>query len=220
MSDKGVAGIRSTLRLIDKYDIDRTGLGMNLDEAIEPAYFEVAGVKLAFVAFNDIGGVARADADTAGVPWITRKNVRQAVQRARDGGAQLVFCDPQWGIEYFNGLSSKQLRQVGYFDDAGCDQVIGSGAHLVSPMLFRQGSNGVNMVFSCPGNYVFGQDFFQDLQEGVILEQKYVGTRLVNVRLHPYVIIQGARPALTDPENAGRFVLQRIWKNSELDYLP
>jgi len=154
------------------------------------------------------------------VPWITKRNIRNAVTRARDGGADVVFCAPQWGIEYFNGLSSKQVRQVGFFDEAGCDQVIGSGAHLVSPMLLRRGDNGISMVFSCPGNYVFGQDFFQDLQEGVILEQKYVGTKLVNVRLHPYVIIQGARPALTDPEEAGRFVLRRIWKNSELDYLP
>ena len=220
MSDKGVAGIRSTLRLIDDYDIARTGLGMDLDEAIEPAYVETAGRTIAFVAFNDIGGVARADADTAGVPWITRRNVRQAVQRARDGGADLVFCNPQWGIEYFNGLSAKQVRQVGLFDDAGCDQVIGSGAHLVSPMLLRQGEGGVRMVFSCPGNYVFGQDFFQDLQEGVILEQKFVGNRLVNFRMHPYVIIQGARPALTDPEGDGHYVLERIWKNSTLDYLP
>lgn len=220
MSDKGASGIRSTLRLIDRYGIARTGLGMDLDEAIEPAYIEIAGRKVAFVAFNDIGGVARADADTAGVPWITKQNVRQAVQRARDGGADLVFCNPQWGIEYFNGLSAKQVRQIGFFDEAGCDQVIGSGAHLVSPMLLRRGENGISMVFSCPGNYVFGQDFFQDLQEGVILEQKYVGTRLLNFRLHPYVIIQGARPALTDPENAGRFVLRRIWKNSTLDYLP
>ena len=54
----------------------------------------------------------------------------------------------------------------------------------------------------------------------MILEQKFAGTRLVNVRLHPYVIILGARPALTDPEGDGRYVLERIWRNSELDYRP
>ena len=57
-----------------------------------------------------------------------------------------------------------------------------------------------------------------------------VAFRLANVRLHPYVIILGARPALTDPEGDGRYVLQRIWKScppdsadavcSDLDYLP
>jgi hypothetical protein len=57
------------------------------------------------------------------------------------------------------------------------------------------------------------------MQEGVILEQKFYGATMVNVRLHPYVILVGARPALTDPEGDGRYVLERIWKNSELDYL-
>ncbi len=223
MSDRGVAGIRSTLRILDKHGLPRTGLGMNLDEGLEPAYVEVAGIKVAFVAFNDVGGVARADEDTAGVPWITRPNIREAVRRARDGGADLIMCDPQWwgGREYHDDLLPKQVRQLGWFEELGCDHVVGAGTHVAGPMLLLAQPDGdVLSVLASPGNYVFGQDFFQNLQEGVILEQSFVGDRLVNVRMHPYVIILGARPALTDPEGDGHFVLERIWKNSTLDYLP
>jgi len=222
MSDRGVDGIRSTLRLLDKHGIPRTGLGMNLDEGLEPAFVEVAGLKVGFVAWNDVGGVARADADTAGVPWITRANIDEGVRRAKAGGADLVICDPQWwgGREYHNDLLEKQVRQLRWFDQAGCDHVVGSGTHVAGPMLLRQQPDGVSLVLACPGNYVFGQSFFQDLQEGVILEQKFVGTRLVNARLHPYVIILGARPSLTDPEGDGRYVLNRIYRNSDLDYRP
>ncbi len=46
------------------------------------------------------------------------------------------------------------------------------------------------------------------------------GTTLVNVRFHPYVMLLNARAGLTDPETDGRYVLQRIWDNSEIDYLP
>ena len=221
MSDRGVTGIASTLRILDKHGLPRTGLGMNLDEGLEPAYVDVAGLKVAFVAWNDVGGVARADADTAGVPWITRANVREGVRRARDGGADLVICDPQWwgGQEYHNDIWPKQVKQLGWFDRFGCDHVVGSGTHVAGPMLLRQRDGGVSSVLVCPGNYVFGQDFFQNLQEGVILEQKFVGTRLVNVRLHPYVIVSGARPSLTDPQGDGRYVLKRIWRNSDIDYL-
>jgi hypothetical protein len=220
MSDRGVAGIQSTLRILDRHEMRRTGLGMNLDEGLEPAFVDVAGLKVAFVAWNDVGGVARADADTAGVPWITRSNVREGVRRARDGGADLVICDPQWwgGREYHNNLLPEQVTQLRWFDRAGCDHVVGSGTHVAGPMLLRQRSDDVSLVLACPGNYVFGQDFFQDLQEGVILEQKFVGKRLVNARLHPYVIIAGARPSLTDPEGDGRYVLRRIFRNSDLDY--
>lgn len=221
MSDRGVAGIASTLRILDRHGLKRTGLGMNLDEGLEPAYVDVAGLKVAFVAWNDVGGVVRADADTAGVPWITRANVREGVRRAREGGADLVICDPQWwgGQEYHNDIWPEQVLQLKWFDNAGCDHVVGSGTHVAGPMLLRQRADDVSSVLVCPGNYVFGQDFFQNLQEGVILEQKFVGERLVNVRLHPYVIVLGARPSLTDPEGDGKYVLKRIWRNSEIDYL-
>ena len=45
MSDRGVAGIRSTIKILDKHKLPHTGLGMNLDEGLEPAYLEVAGTE-------------------------------------------------------------------------------------------------------------------------------------------------------------------------------
>lgn len=222
MSDRGVTGIRSTLRLLDKHGIPHTGLGMNLDEAIEPTYLEVAGLKVALVAFNDVGGVARADADTAGVPWITKANVNEAVALARAGGADLVLCNPQWwgGREYHDDLYPKQVRQLGWFDAAGCDHVIGAGTHVAGPLLLRARPDNVSLVLASPGNFLFGQDWWQQTQEGVILDQTFVGTRMVNVRLHPYVMILAARPSLTDPEGDGHYVLERIWKKAEIDYRP
>lgn len=222
MSDRGVTGIRSTLRLLEKHGIPHTGLGMDLDEAIEPAYLEVAGINVALVAFNDVGGVARADADTAGVPWITRANVNEAVRRARAGGADLVLCNPQWwgGREYHDDLLAKQVRQLGWFDDAGCDHVIGAGTHVAGPLLLRPRADDVSLVLASPGNYLFGQDWWQQTQEGVILDQTFVGKRMVNVRLHPYVMILAARPSLTDPEGDGHYVLERIWAGGSLDYRP
>ena len=222
MSDRGVAGIRSTLDMLEERGIPHTGLGMDLDEALEPAYLEVAGIKVALVAFNDVGGVVRADADTAGVAWITKANVNAAVKRARDGGADLVLCNPQWwgGREYHDDLLDKQVRQLGWFDDAGCDHVIGAGTHVAGPLLLRARPDDVSLVLASPGNYMFGQDWWQQTQEGVILDQTFVGKRMVNVRLHPYVMILAARASLTDPEGDGHYVLDRIWAGGEVDYRP
>ena len=220
MSDAGRAGIRSTLELLDAHRLPGTGLGMDLDEALEPAFVDVAGIKVAFVAWNDVGGVAQADADTAGVAWITQANVEESIRRARAGGADVIVCNPQWwgGKEYHDNLRPLQVEQLAMFDEAGCNHVVGSGTHVAGPMLLRQHPNDVSFVIGSPGNYVFGQDFWQNTQEGVISSQTFVGTRMVNVRLYPYVILVAARPALTDPEGDGRYVLQRIWKNSDLDY--
>ena len=105
-------------------------------------------------------------------------------------------------------------------DAAGCDQIIGGGPALSGGVYLRQRANGVSIVDAGPGNFQYGQDWWQDTQEGVIVEQAFRGTTLVNVRLHPYVMILAARAALLDPEGDGHYVLQRIWKSSDLDYRP
>jgi poly-gamma-glutamate capsule biosynthesis protein CapA/YwtB (metallophosphatase superfamily) len=219
LSDKGVAGIRSTLRLMDEYKIPSTGLGMDLDEALEPAYAQVAGLKIGFVAFNDVAGVTKADADTAGVPWITQANITEGVRRAKAGGADLVICNPQWwgGAEYHDDLWPVQKKQIGWFDKAGCDHVIGSGTHVAGPMLLRPRGDGVSVTLVSPGNHYFGQGWWQETQEGVILDLTFRGKTLVNVRMRPTVMINQARPALLDPQKDGRYVLQRVFKYSTVD---
>jgi hypothetical protein len=221
-SDRGVAGIRSTLQILDKHGVPHTGLGMNLEQALEPAYLQVAGLKVAFVSWNNVPGPTHADATNPGVAWLTKANVNGAVSRALAGGADLVVCDPQWWgpDEYRPDLSASQTRAVGWMDAAGCDQVVAGGLHLAGRMYLRQRASGVSMVDTGPGNFQYGQDFWQQTQEGVVIELTFVGTRLVNVRLHPYVMILAARASLLDPERDGHYVLNRIWRNSEIDYRP
>jgi hypothetical protein len=84
----------------------------------------------------------------------------------------------------------------------------------------RKSAAGVSLVNTGPGNFQYGQDWSQDTQEGVVVELTFRGTSLVNVRLHPYVMILAARAALLDPRGDGHYVLRRIWKESELDYGP
>jgi hypothetical protein len=220
MSDRGVGGIQSTLQLIDEAGIPRTGMGMDLDEALEPAYVQVAGLTIAFVAFNDVYGVARADVGTPGVAWITEANVYEAVGRARDAGADLVICAPQWwgGAEYHDDMWPLQVTQLGWFDAAGCDHVIGSGTHVAGPLILEGAPTASRLVLVSPGNYLFGQGWWQETQEGVILEATFRGTTLVNVRLHPTVMILQARPALLDPEGDGHYVMERIWKYAQVAF--
>ena len=219
MSDRGVAGIESTLRILDSHHLPRTGLGMNLHDALQPAFLDVAGLKVALVAWNDVSGVARAEPDSPGVPWITRRNVFRSVNLAREGGADLVLCDPQWwgGAEYHDDLWPVQAEQLRWFDAAGCDHVIGSGTHVAGPLLVRNRQDEPSLVLASPGNYMFGQNWWQEASEGVILDMTFNGKTLANVRLRPYVMHLNARASLTDPEGDGHYVLQRIFSYSTFD---
>jgi hypothetical protein len=219
-SDKGVAGIRSSLEILEKHGLPHTGIGMTLDQALEPAYVEVAGLKVAFVSWNDVTGPVHAGPTTPGVAWLTEENVDAAVGRARAAGADLVICDPQWwgGDEYHSDLRPTQEAAVVWMDDAGCDQIVGGGLHVTGGLFLRERPNGVSLVDAGPGNYMYGQPWWQETQEGVILDLTFRGKTLVNIRFHPYVMVLSARPSLTDPEGDGHYVLERIWKSGQADY--
>lgn len=219
-SDRGVAGISTTLQLLDENGFPGTGLGMNLDEALEPAYVQVAGLKVAFVSWNEVLGPIHAGPTTPGVAWLTEENVNASVAKARAAGADLVICDPQWwgGDEYHSDLWATQQAAVGWMDQAGCDQIIGGGLHVAGGIFLRERPNGVSLIHAGPGNYMYGQPWWQETQEGVILYLTFRGKTLVNVRLHPYVMVLSARASLTDPEGDGHYVLERSWSRGEVDY--
>ncbi|HEV2005809.1 MAG TPA: CapA family protein [Candidatus Limnocylindrales bacterium] len=219
LTDAGVTGIRSTLKYLNASGIAPSGLGMNLAEALRPADIQVGGVKLAFVSFNAVPGTVRAGPSTPGVAWLTKANVVAAVKEAKAGGAEVVFCDPQWwgGAEYHSDLKPGQREELTWFDQAGCDHVVGAGTHLAGPLLVRTPVGGkASLVMASQGNYLFGQAWAQTVQEGVILELAFRGTDLVNVRLHPYIMLRQAQASLIDPQTDGRDVLGRIWKYAEI----
>jgi hypothetical protein len=219
-SDRGVRGIRSTLDLLAKHEFPHTGLGMDLDEALEPAYLEIGGLKVAFVAWNNVPGPTHAAAGTPGVAWLTKANVNAAVGRAKAAGADVIICDPQWWgpDEYIATLTPQQEKRVGWMDAAGCSQILAGGLHISGGVFIDEKATGVRVVNTGPGNFQYGQDFWQQTQEGVIVELSFRGSALANIRLHPYVMLLAARAAILDPEGDGHYVLQRIWKNSELEY--
>jgi poly-gamma-glutamate capsule biosynthesis protein CapA/YwtB (metallophosphatase superfamily) len=220
LTDAGVTGIRSTLRYLKAAGIEPSGLGLNLAEALRPAYIQVGSVKLAFVSFNIVPGTVRAGPSTPGVAWLTKSDITAGVQEARAGGAQVVFCDPQWwgGAEYHSNFTPAQATELTWFDEAGCDHVVGAGTHLAGPLLLRSSTDGkASLVMASHGNFLFGQDWAQTVQEGVILEMSFRGTDLVNVRLHPYIMLRQAQASLIDPQTDGRYVLGRVWKYAEIE---
>jgi hypothetical protein len=146
--------------------------------------------------------------------------VNAAVGRAKAAGADVIICDPQWWgpDEYIATLTPQQEKRVGWMDAAGCSQILAGGLHISGGVFIDEKATGVRVVNTGPGNFQYGQDFWQQTQEGVIVELSFRGSALANIRLHPYVMLLAARAAILDPEGDGHYVLQRIWKNSELEY--
>ena len=216
--DRGTSGFLQTLDQFEAAGIPTTGAGADLDAALEPAFVEVNGLTFGFVAFNEVPGSLEAAPGQPGVLWLRDENVTEAVARAA-AGADIVFCVPQWwgGAEYHAEFRGDMRRQQQVFFEAGCDHVIGHGTHWSGPIQIgplEDGRYSVTMVSH--GNFLFGQEWSQQTQEGVTLELSFRGTDLAQARMHPYIMLEQAQTNLTDPETDGLYVLNRIYEASGL----
>jgi poly-gamma-glutamate capsule biosynthesis protein CapA/YwtB (metallophosphatase superfamily) len=218
--DRGTSGFLETLDQFAAAGIPRTGAGVDLDDSLTPAVVEVRGTRFAFVGFNEVPGSVAAGPGQPGVAWLTEANIRDAVARAR-GAADVVICVPQWwgGAEYHGDFTASQLGQQELLYDAGCDHILGHGTHWSGPIDFvPRPEGGPHFTIASHGNFLFGQSWSQQTQEGVIAELAFRGTTLVQARLHPYIMLEQAQTNLTKPETDGSYVLQRIFENSDVTY--
>lgn len=212
--DRGADGLRQTMGFLDVAGIRHVGAGLTLDQALEPAVVEVRGLRFAFAGFDDTVGSPRASADSPGTASLSTKNVTEAARRAR-AAADVVVALPRWNWpEYYAAFTERALKQRDRLFAAGFDQVLGFGTHWASAMSLTSDANGARVAVSSHGNFVFGQDWSRQTQEGLIYETTFYGTRLVQVRVIPYIVLDQAQPNLTDPETDGAFVQRQVFDAS------
>lgn len=219
LTDQGIDGLLETLEHFDDAGIQRTGAGTNLEDALRPAVFDANGLRFAVVGWNLVPGAADAGPESPGVAPMTEENIRSSVANARAEG-DVVICMPQWGYpEYRAEFTAEEIGLQALFFDAGCDHVMGHGTHWASAIDFtRRADGGIGLTVLSHGNFLFGQGWSQQTQEGMIPELTFRGTELVQVRLHPYVMIDQAQANLTDPTTDGRYVLERVFAASDETY--
>lgn len=216
--DRGTPGFLETLEQFEAAGIATTGAGADLESALEPAIFDADGLTFGFVAFNEVPGSLEAGPGQPGVLWLRDANVREAVERAR-AEADIVICVPQWwgGGEYHAEFRGDMRRQQEVFFDAGCDHILGHGTHWSGPIEVEPDESGGHRVtLVSHGNFLFGQGWSQQTQEGVLLELSFRGTELAQARMHPYIMLEQAQTNLTDPETDGLQILARIYAASGL----
>ena len=216
ITDAGLQGVRETLSNLDKAGIKHTGAGLTLADALAPAIVDVHGVRFAFVGWDDIGGSRGATATRPGVAPMTDENVCASIKAAR-AQADVVIAMPQWGWpEYHATITKTQKTQRQLFYDCGADGILGSGTHWASWVSIWPSADDVRFAIGSHGNFLFDQSWSRQTMEGVIVEATFSGKRLVQFRLHPYVVVQGAQPCLLDPTKDGAYVLNQVWHVSDV----
>jgi poly-gamma-glutamate synthesis protein (capsule biosynthesis protein) len=211
IGDAGRAGVVQTVANLEAHGIEHAGAGRNTAAAHAPAMLSAGGLRVAILGYDTIAKYYAAGPTTAGSAQLTVAGVKADVAAARAAGADVVIVYPHWGIEYTATPFPAQRALAHAVIDAGADMVIGNHVHWVGAMEVYKG----HPIWYALGNFVFDQVWSEPTQEGLILELTFNGPTLVQVRLHPTLILDQAQPNLLDPAGSGRVVLDRLYDASK-----
>ena len=201
-----------TLEVLTAAGIKHVGGGNNLEEALAPAIFEIGGVKLGVLGFDDVAamdleatatepGTAPLDDDyseerAANEPAFYRPASELGITRFVDRITKLkaqvdvVIVQVQSGTEDTHTPTERSIKALRAAADAGADLVVGNQAHWVQAVEPRGGA----FIAYALGNFIFDQLHTPEHSQGFLLEATFWGRELVNVRLLPYQITNQLRP--------------------------
>jgi poly-gamma-glutamate capsule biosynthesis protein CapA/YwtB (metallophosphatase superfamily) len=189
--DCSTDGRFETARILTSAGIHPVGPGP------EPYYHEINGLKLAFLAFDDI--LSPIDVGIA---------VR-AIQSARAEGA-LVIISIHWGTEYQQGASSRQKTLAQQLADAGAALLVGTHPHVLQPAKWIQTARGKTLVFYSLGNALFDQGGLADTRLSALVIVTLDPERVRSARAIPFEIdVVRSRIIQPDAQTAGQ-ILTRL----------
>lgn len=155
--DYGPVAMLDTLQYLTDVDIPYVGGGANLEDAMEPVYFIVNGMKIGFVAASNAEVNKLTPQATEDSPGILRAYntalYNQVIQEAADQCDYLIAY-MHWGTEDSNYLNELQQEQGREFLNAGADIVVGGHPHVLQGMEYV---GGKPIVYSL-GDFWFNKE--------------------------------------------------------------
>jgi len=162
--DCGGIGVKETVENLQRAGLKPVGVGTTADEAYQPVYFTLDGLRIAFLAFN-----STRDPDTPLVDLINGgrwqpqtwqvADALQAVRLAREQ-ADFVVVSMHWGEEYNLRADLWQRETAGDLVSTGADLIFGHHPHVVQEtQVFSHPDPGIPPAFVAYslGNFMFDQ---------------------------------------------------------------
>jgi hypothetical protein len=154
--DYGKDAFLDTLDTLKGAGIPYTGAGRSLNEAETPVYFNVNGVRIAYVAASRAEKnimTPEAGTDSPGILRTYDETKYLDVIRNAKANADYVVASVHWGTEYSNKADRLQKKLAREFIDAGADAVIGTHPHVLQGMEYYKG----RPIMYSLGNFWFNE---------------------------------------------------------------
>lgn len=225
--DQNLAGLESTLALLDQKELQHIGAGRDQTAAWQPAKIVQDGITSCFLgtsyaSYNDNGKtknefVARMED--------TEKLETQILSLKSD--CDFVIVSMHAGTEYTTQPNQSQIDFAHTAIEAGADMVIGGHPHWIQTIEKYQGK----YIFYSLGNFIFDQMWSQETREGlaikislsrpatgeISLQGQKTPVRLDSVELLPIIIDDYSTPRPAS-ETESKKILKKIGQTGNLLY--
>ncbi len=158
--DRGAAGFKRTLRILDSLQIPHTGTFYDsADRKLNyPLMLEKNNIRIALL--NYTYGTNGLEIKP---PYIINRIDTDVIKRdliaARQASPDYVIVTIHWGLEYERFANAQQKKLASFILSQGADAIIGSHPHVVQPVEFIVGADSAvtGLVVYSLGNYVSNQ---------------------------------------------------------------
>lgn len=197
--DYGKEAFLDTMTHLDQAGIAYAGIGKNAQEARQVRVFEKNGVKVGFIAYNQIipAGSWVAQDGAAGQAVLTQDRLPAVLAEITQAKQQCdyLIVSLHWGQEYVDYPSAWQTTAAKKMLDAGADMIAGSHPHVLQGIEFYQGKP----ILYSMGNFLFLK---RDDEAGktALFELTINKDGFVSGKLHP-IFISGCRGNLLGKDN-------------------
>jgi poly-gamma-glutamate synthesis protein (capsule biosynthesis protein) len=194
--DAGPAGLSETHRLLQ-------AAGLEPVEAGRPVTRTIDGLRLAILAWNDIGAP-------------DHEALMAAIAEAR-AAADIVLVLAHWGQEYQRHPRLPQRELAAELHEAGADAVLGSHPHVVQDLQLVQPTESggrARLVAYSLGNFAFDQGW-DDTAQGLALRLFFDAQGLRAVQARP--LWTAPRPRWMDADSAAP-LLARVLPHHRLGF--
>lgn len=185
LNDKGQSGINGTRALWDQIKpLAVAGANRNSEEQNKVAYFDVKGLKFAFVAYSEISN--SSPSQSFSLNRFDEKLIKSQLSEA-SAKADFTIVSAHWGTEYSPSANPAQEKWAKIFADNGADIVFGTGPHVLQPVKkLAKSVGGETIVFYSLGNLLSSQLDVESLIGGLaVLDIDTASKKITNIGFFP-----------------------------------
>jgi poly-gamma-glutamate synthesis protein (capsule biosynthesis protein) len=170
---------------------------------LQPVSLDVNGLKLAFLAFDNISSPV---------------NIDTAVQTIRTlhTNGRLVIVSLHWGVEYQGAPTTRQEFLAQQFAQAGAALIWGHHPHVLQKAAWIQSPSDVNpstaptLVLYSLGNALFDQGGLMDTRRSALVVVTIQSKGITSIRVIPFTIDVVDSLVIQPDEESVRLILDRI----------